>query len=664
MKMKKSKLLSSVLALALLFSLLAGCSISSPQTGPAPPRLPYAAESISSKRADDFYAAVNEMVLKEHDAEKMGGSWNWFFDLEEKSYQEQKAIIQAAASAPGQAGSSEYRLGTLYTLAMDQAKRDAEGVACFNELMKPVMEAGTIGELMDALAVLQYSYGFDTLLNTEVLALDDNPGEYIAQIKDMNFFLDVMDFEEEGYEAENRAYFTDYLARLLTLAGRGDGEKAAGKVYDFVKAIAASRGKGEYRKISVDDLQKQLSNIDLRAYLEKIFRTMPAELNIKETSSLFVLNSYLTTDNLPLLKDYVYLMNLEKFVPYMTSEMVKTKFDMEETYIGGADPIDPEKTAVTQVAALLKWDVGKLYTEKNYTTEKRNAVYAMVEEMLAEYEAMLQEEDWLSQTTRDKAIRKLKSIRLRIGVPEDIDRYFSAYTPDPNKGYLENVMALRREASEKQYDSYGQPVDRTVWQILPQELTPCYYPTDNSINIPVSVLEAPYFDPAADEAQNLGALGTIIGHEITHAFDDLGSQYDENGDFVNWWTAADRKAFEERAEKIVTYYNNYRTPGVMRQDGRQTLGENIADLGSMRCLTRIVEKKSLSAERFFESYANAWASTSDALSDAIVSGMDEHAADKVRVNAVLGSCELFYQTCHVKDGDGMYIKPENRVALW
>ena len=661
--MKKSKLLSLVLALALTLSVLAGCSTpEQPNTSASPSRTPIS-ESVSAKCVDDFYAAVNETVLKEHDAEKTGG-WNWFYDLEDKSYQEQKTVIQAVASAPGQTGSPEYKVGTLYTLAMDQAKRDAEGVAYFNELMKPVMEAGTIEELMDALAVLQYGYGFDTLLNTEVLALDETPGEYTAQIKDMNFFLDVQDFEDEDLDEENRAYFVDYLGRLLTLAGRENGEKTAGEVYEFVKAIAMSSRGGEYKKIPVDDLQKQLSNIDLRAYLGKIFHTMPTELNIKETASLSTLNSYLTADNLPLLKDYIYLMNLQKFAPYMTSEMKTAKYEIEETYIGGAEEIDLEKSAITQVAALLKWDVGKLYTEKNYTSQKLEAIYAMVGEMLKEYEIMLQEEDWLSQETRDRAISKLKAIRPRIGAPEDIERYLSAYTPDQTKGYLENVMALRREESEKQYDSYGQPVDRTVWQILPQELTPCYYPTDNSINIPVSVLEAPYFNADADEAQNLGALGTIIGHEITHAFDDLGSQYDENGDFVNWWTEADRKAFDERAEKIVTYYNNYKTPGTMRQDGRQTLGENIADLGSMRCLTRIVEKKNLSAEKFFESYANAWASTSDALSDAIVSGMDEHAADKVRVNAVLGCCELFYQTYNVKDGDGMYIKPENRVALW
>ena len=675
--MKKRKLWSFALVLALTFSLLAGCAAPKPQepsTSTALDRTPVA-ESVAHKRTDDFYAAVNAAVLKEHDVEKMGGSWNWFYDLEEKSYQEQKEIIQNAALSPLNPAqeeriSSEYKLGVMYTLAMDQPRRDAEGTAYFDELMKPVLEAGTIGELMDAQAVLQYRYGFDTLLNTEVLALDDNPGEYIAQIRDMNFFLDVKDFEDardfgdKEIGAENKAYFTDYLARLLTLAGRDNGEKTVEEIYGFIQDIIMSRKEGEYARVSVDELQKQLSNIDLRAYLERIYRTMPAELNIKETASLSRLNSYLTEENLPLLKDYIYLVNLQKFAAYMTSGMEQSKYDMEETYIGGADPINPEKTAVTQVAALLRWDLGKLYAEKNFTPEKKEAVYAMVNEMIAEYETMLQEEEWLSQETRDRAVSKLKAIHLRIGAPEDIDRYLSAYVPEPDKGYLENVMALRREASEKQYDSYGQPVDRTVWQILPQELIPCYYPTDNSINIPVCVLEAPYFDPAAPEAKNLGALGTIIGHEITHAFDDLGSQYDENGDLAGWWTDADRRAFDERAEKIVNYYNNYKTPGIMRQDGRQTLGENIADLGSMSCLTRIVKKKNLSAEQFFESYANIWASTSDALSDAIVSGMDEHAADKVRVNAVLGSCDLFYETYQIKEGDGMYIQPESRVKLW
>lgn len=359
--MKKRKLLSLILALTLTLSILAGCSTpEQPNPSTPPSRIPVS-ESVPAKRMDDFYAAVNETVLKEHDAEKMGGSWNWFFDLEEKSYQEQKAIIQAAAAAPGQIGSSEYKLRTLYTLAMNQEKRDAESIAYFNELMKPVMEAGSIGEMMEALALLQYCYGFDALLNTEVLALDDNPGEYIAQIKDMNFGLDVRDFADEEAEAENRGYFTDYLARLLTLAGRNDGEKASGEVYDFVKAIIASRNEGEYKKISVDDLQKQLSNIDLCS---------------RSGQGIF-----------------------------------------------------------GKCHGVASGGIGKTVR-------------------------------WLWPAGRSDSLA--------------------------NPSTRANALLL----------SHGQ-----------------------LINIPVSVLEAPYFNPAADEAQNLGALGTIIGHEITHAFDDLGSQY-------------------------------------------------------------------------------------------------------------------------------------------
>lgn len=184
----------------------------------------------------------------------------------------------------------------------------------------------------------------------------------------------------------------------------------------------------------------------------------------------------------------------------------------------------------------------------------------------------------------------------------------------PGKSPIDGGILFPPELS---FDSFTEKVDRSVWNILPQDMTPCYYPTDNSINIPVAALEEPYFSLQYSDEKNLGAIGTIIGHEVTHAFDDLGSQYDENGDMVDWWTSEDRKAFNDRSEKIVTYYTSYKTPGTMQQDGQQTLGENIADLGSMNCLTRIVEHNGLNAENFFESYANIWASTMDGLSAAI-----------------------------------------------
>ncbi len=626
------------------------------------------------KSTDDYYAAVNKKVLEEHQIDE-NTNWNWFFDLEEKAYNEKKKIIQTAAKKVKQqqnnldTSSLEYKIGTLYLLAMNQKERDKYGIKYYNELMQPVMNANTIQEFMNELAVLQYHYGFDTLLNTEVLALDENPSEYIISVKDFNYIVDILEFQYDDSEEENIAYFNDYLGKLLNLCGRTETEakKNTTELFQFVKDIAKSKTEGKLQPISVENLQKIITNVNLKQYLDNIYKVSPNKLYITETDSLKKLNKYLTNDNIALLKNYVYIVNIEKFADFMTSDMREAKRKMEEDYIGEIDTFSTEKLAVTQVASLLNWEIGKLYTEKNFNEEKQKKLQNIVNLLVTEYKTMLQEQTWLSKETKQKALKKLEQLKIRIGIPNDISKYLSNYTPilHSNGGsYLSNVLQIRKEKTEKQYDSYGKNVDRSIWNILPQEITPCYYPTDNSINIPIAVLEEPYFSVTASEEENLGAIGMIIAHEITHAFDDLGSKYDENGNYVDWWTPEDSQSFEKLAEKIIVYYDNYKTPDIMKQDGKQTLGENIADIGAMCCVSRIIEKNNLSPEKFFESYANAWASISDTISMAIISGMDEHAADKVRVNAVLSSCELFYKTYDIKKGDDMYIEPEKRVKLW
>lgn len=674
MNIKKhtGRITALILILSLTVSMIfTGCQ-SKKNENPPDTSKPEETEKVSVNLKDDFYAAVNEKVLSEHQNGDEVENWNWFYDLIDKAYEEEKAIIQEVSKTTNQADkkSSAYKLGSLYLLAMDQDGRNTDGVKQFNELMKPVMDAKTVQEFMEQAALLQYHYGFDSPLNTKVLALDENPGEYVVQIEDMNFGVLGDEFEDEESEEDSKLYFEGYFSKLLVLAGYSekDAKQVATATFAFVGDIAKSRGKeNKYKKISTDELDKLISNVNLQQFLGKIYRTMPKEISVRETDSLKKLNAYLKDENLSLLKNYVYMINLDKYVPYLTSEMIQLKYDSEVDYMGDADPINAEKTAVTQVAELLKWDMGKLYTEKNFDSAKKDGIQKIMDSLFSEYRTMIQEKDWLSANTKEKALKKLDKINIRVGMPEDIERYLSSYNPvlrSEGGSYFSNVIQIRKETSEKQYDSFGSKVDRTVWNLLPQDMNPCYYPTDNSINIPVAALEAPYFSATASEEQNLGSIGTIIAHEITHAFDDLGSLYDENGDYITWWSDSDRKEFEKHSEKIIDYYSSYKTPGIMRQDGKQTLGENIADLGAMKCLSRIIEKKKLPAEKFFESYANIWASTSDAFSDAIMSGMDEHAADKVRVNAVLASCELFYKTYDIKEGDGMFIKPESRVELW
>ena len=320
-------------SLLVTFSMIfTGCSAANKEKVILLPNNAVMSQNSSVKRTDDYYAAVNEKVLKEHEQGADGGNWNWFWDLEDKVYGEQKKIIQTAASMKDSGKntvqvSSEYKIGALYSMAVDQNRRDAEGIEYFNKLIKSAMEAETVQAFMDELASLQYHYGFQTLLNTEVLARDDNPGEYIVQLNDLDFGVGKEEFEDEDEEVEEylAMYFEDYLGSLLKSAGwTEDQAKQVGRnVLAFVKEVARSQSKGDYTKISIDKLQEVLKNLDLKQYLGKIYQTIPMEIYAKETGSLTKLNEYLTTENLPLLKDYVYTINLNRLVPYLTSDKSK-----------------------------------------------------------------------------------------------------------------------------------------------------------------------------------------------------------------------------------------------------------------------------------------------------------------------------------------------------
>ena len=666
----------------------------------------------SANLKDDYYAAVNAEVLNAHKAAGESGSWNWFWDLTDQAKKEQEGIVKTAAENVAKNGeaiktadSSSYRIGELYLMASDQITRDKFGVADLNTLMKPVMDAKSIQEMMEALAVLQYQYGFNSLLNTDVYLPDDDPGTNTVRITALNYVLLVDDFVSSDEEADNKSLFTGDLLKLMKAAGQNVSSKDMEDIYQFLKAAAVTSNAGKKaiaqnadstnaeissadqnaaakkpadlvseKTMSISDLTKHYSNIKLSEVLGRIFKTQPLTLRIEDDGNLDTINSYLTDQNLQMLKNYAYLVNLTKFVPYLSTDISGTYQAIQKDYSGDDDSDDTESTGESnpkkatgveaQVYGLLKWDVAKLYCNQSFDEAKKVNVEKLVNEILAQYKTMLQKEDWLTESTRTKAIEKLEKIKLRIGAPDDIAQYLSSWTPDKSKSYLGNVLAILNETSTKKYDSAGTKADRTVWQVLPQDCNPCYYPTDNSINIPAAVMFEPYFSVKQTEEQNLGALGTIIGHEITHAFDDLGHLYDANGDYRNWWTEADEAAFEQRTQDIVAYYSAYKTPGAMQQDGAYTLGENIADLGAMHCLTEIVKSRHLSADQFFRAYANSWASVTNAMTDALVSGMDEHASDKVRVNAVLASNSLFYETYQITSTNGMYLAPETRVELW
>lgn len=322
-------------------------------------------------RRNDFYATVNAGVLSKHPE----NNWSYFEDLDNKAHAQERKIVQEAGKVTkaGKAAksSSEYRIGSLYNLAMNQKGRNKYSIKDYNRLMKPVMKAKSVKSFLDACAKLQKEYGLDGIFNTEVVADEYGySGKYVVQINELNYGIDPEDFLYKDAEKENRYYFNSYLKKLLVLAGKSDHEakKTSGQVYKFLKKTAQKRKAGKFAKVTVGELSKKAPRLNVKRYLKKVYGKAPEAVYASETNTLKTLNKYLTKKNLPLLKNYVYLMNLKELSPYMTSKMAKANEKMEKDYIGDVAKKSRKRVAAEQVAALLRWDIVLSCTELFYKT--------------------------------------------------------------------------------------------------------------------------------------------------------------------------------------------------------------------------------------------------------------------------------------------------------
>ncbi len=623
-------------------------------------------KSSDTSVKNDYYAAINADVLKVHDAEKTGG-WSYFQDMEEQGAKNQKAILEELLSKIDTLDqkSSEYKLARLYQLAKN-TESSKEGIAYYNEILSTLMNTKNINEFMTEAAKLQKTYGMRSVINTEVYVSEQNPSEFEVYLTDLYFGVDAEDLQADDTKEENKYYYETYLAKLMQIAGSNEQEakQKMKDVHAMLEKVAKTKKSGSVEKLNVSEVSKIYDNIDLYQYLGQIYKNLPEQVSVSDKSYLGMLNTYFTDENLEVLKNYMYAINLDQFANFLGSD-VKAAYDTyQKEYIGDDENSDAEATAVSQVNELLKWEMGKAYTERYFDSSTKETAEQITNRIIQEYESMINDKTWLSPETKAKAIEKLKNIKVRIGAPENIDEYMNQTNLDDSKGYFYNYMQLKSEQSKSSYDAYGEQVDRSIWSVAPQELQPCYYPETNAIYIPVITFQEPYFSKDASYVKNLGTIGTTIAHEVTHAFDELGSQYDQNGDLVNWWTDSDKAEFDARKQQVIEYYNKYKTADGIETDGNQTVGENIADLGAMHVLSRIVKADNLDAKEFFESYANLWASTSNWMTDVLVSAVDEHAHDKVRVNAVLSATDLFYETYDIQEGDGMYIAKDKRAEIW
>ncbi len=639
----------------------------------------------SVRPQDDFYRYVNGTWLQTAKIPADKSRYGSFIELRDKSEAALKEIIEEAARAQAEPGSSSQKVGDLYRAFMDTELIEKLGVKPVTADLARVASLKDKKELPALFAELQ-KIGIATPFVFYVRQDAKQADRYIAYVSQSGLGLPDRDyyFKTEPRFVEVRAAYGDYIARLLELGGRKpeDARAAAKRIIAFETALAEKhwdRAKNRDREAtynlrSLDALESAAPGFSFARFLETAGAGETPGVIVRQPDYFTAMGKLLQSTPLSTLKEYLSFKVLDGTAPYLSSAFEQGHFEFRGKTLQGQEEIRPRwKRAVSAVESSLGEIVGKLYVEQHFKPEAKARMEQLVENLRRAFRQGIDELEWMSPETKAQAREKLAKFNVKIGYPEKW-RDYSALEVEP--GSL--VANLKRAAAfdfQRNVDRLGKPIDRSEWAMTPQTVNAYYSSTMNEIVFPAAILQPPFFDPEADDAVNYGAIGGVIGHEISHGFDDQGARSDGDGNLRNWWTEADKSAFDARAAMLSDQYGAFSPIEGMNVNGKLTLGENIGDLSGLTVAYR-AWKLSLGAkeapvidgftgaQRFFLGWAQVWRGLEreDYLRQMLLT--DPHSPGEFRVNGVVRNMPEFYEAFGVKEGDGVWMSPEARVKIW
>ena len=607
-----------------------------------------------------------------------------FDQLAENSRNQVKNIITNLGTKNPR-GSIKQKVGDLYAQGMDSVRLNTEGMAPLQDGINE-LKALTRDRFMAAIAN-QHNGIADPFFNSSVMAdmKDSNTNMlYLTQgglgMGDRDYYL-----EKDANTVKVRNAYVNYIQQLFQLMGykKGKAKNAAKHVMAIETALAQVAMTREdtrdysklYNVMSMNQLRADYPNINWDQYLGGLNIKGVDKVCVFQPKSLALVNNMMKSLKEEDVREYLIFKYADAAAPYLSDAFADANFDMYSRAMSGKQVKMPRwKHSLDVPNTLLGEAVGQLYVEKYFPADSKKKMQLLVDNLkkaLGEHIATLA---WMSPKTKVNALVKLNSFTVKIGYP-DKWRDYSNLDIDPNKSYWENIMAARRFQSEYEYAQLGKPVDKERWFMTPQTVNAYYEPSSNEICFPAGILQAPYFDPNADEACNYGAIGVVIGHEMTHGFDDQGRNFDHNGNMVDWWTAEDAAKFQELANKLGAQYSAEIVADDVHANGQFTMGENIADHGGLRVAYSAFKKteqgkgdKKIDGftpdQRFFLSYANVWAANITKEEMLRRTKVDPHSLGVNRVNVAIRNLEEFFNAFNIQPGMNMWRDPSDRVIIW
>ncbi len=651
------------------------------------PAIDKANMDLSIKPGNDFFRYANGGYLATLEIPADKSSYNVFTELREKAEKDINDILKEISEIKdAEPGTAAQQIRDFYFTGMDIAKINTEGISPLKPEIKKIDHIKNQKDLLDVI-VQMHLHSLDPFFGGGVSQdLMDNSkySYYLAQsglgLPDVSYYT-----SDEERPKEIRVEYVKHIAKMFVLAGK-DEETAASwaqKVFDIELVLAQNSKtrtemrdiRGLYNPTSIEELQKQSKNFDWEAYFKKLSEHKFNSLIVMSPKFFVAMDELLGNTSIDDLKIYLKWNLINSTANFLSDDFVNQDFAFYQKFLSGNEEIQERWKRVTQITnGTLGELLGQLYVEKYFPPSSKEKMEKLVANLKTAMKKRIENLSWMSDDTKQKALEKLAAMKVKIGYPDKWEDYSKLEIK--RDSYIANIRRASYFAVQKNLEKYTKPIDPDEWPMTPQTVNAGYSPIKNDITFPAGILQPPYFNPEADDAVNYGAIGVVIGHEMTHGFDDQGRNFDKNGNMRPWWKEEDAKKFKEITQLLVDQYSQFKATEDVYVDGNLSLGENIADFGGLT-ISLEAYKMSLEGEkapanidgfnnmqRFFLSYATIW--RGKIREKALIRKVKEdvHPWGEYRVNGALFNVPEFYETFNISKGDALYRTPEQRPVIW
>ncbi len=640
----------------------------------------------SVKPGNNFYEYVNGGWIKSHPIPPEYSQYGAFTVLYENNQKELKALVnEIAKKKEVKQGSVEQKIRDFYNSGMDTARIEKQGITPILPEMKKVDAITNLKMVQQELAHM-HTIGVHPLFYFYAGADEKNSSMEIANLYQGGLGLPDVSYytKDDPASKKLREEYVQHIAKMFEL--KGDNNKVANKKAQEVLKLETALAKtsftrlerrspeNNYNKMSLAQLQKISHNFNWKAYFANIGLKNPGEINVGQPRFFTGMSKIIGETPVSVWKAYLEWNLLDDAAPYLSKKFVQENFNFYGKTMSGQQKMRPRwKRVMGATSGSLGEALGELYVAKYFPPESKKRMVQLVGNLKLAFAERINKLDWMSDTTKKKAIAKLKAITVKVGYPDKWKDYSKLEVVPDN--YFQNITNASKFAFNYNLNKVGKPVDKTEWGMTPQTVNAYYNPSNNEIVFPAGILQPPFFNKDADDAVNYGAIGVVIGHEMTHGFDDQGRKYDKEGNMNNWWTSADAKRFKAKTAKLAALYDHYTVLDSLHVNGQLTMGENIADLGGLN-ISYQAYLKSLNGktpkkidgftgtQRFFMAFAQVWRQNIRPKEMAKRLKTDVHSPGEARVNIPPFNMTPFIKAFNIKPGDKLYIPKDKRAYIW